>query len=161
MSPCVKDCTFPQEMRERQVASLEAPSLHSQNLPGSALHGLSVEDLHRASCARVNFVVHHVLQTLVVSRAQEHLCVHLSTSMPVEQHLRKHRTVEFHQHCAIETSWCCSWACSDERTTFADLIASQVVAVLVEEVGNFLHVDGVVEGRRISDLALVGGHLAL
>ena len=41
------------------------------------------------------------------------------------------------------------------------LVAPQVVAVVVQKAGDLLHVDGVVEGRRVSDLPLVGAHLAL
>jgi len=33
---------------------------HQFYLPGAALHGLSVQDLHRPSSSGVNLVVHHV-----------------------------------------------------------------------------------------------------
>ena len=39
----------------------------------SALHGLPVEDLDGAASPTVNFVVHHVLQALVVGWPQENL----------------------------------------------------------------------------------------
>ena len=41
------------------------------------------------------------------------------------------------------------------------LVASQVVAVLLQQLGDLLHVDGVVEGGGVADLPLVGRHLAL
>ena len=51
--------------------------------------------------------------------------------------------------------------CTSTLSAITDLIASQVVAVLVQQVGDLLHVDGVVERRRVTDLALIRGHLAL
>ena len=43
----------------------------------------------------------------------------------------------------------------------ADLIASQVVPILLQQLGYLLYVDSVVEGGGVTDLPLVGGHLAL
>lgn len=42
---------------------------------------------------------------------------------------------------------------------FSDLVAPQVVAVLRQQVGHLLHVDGVVEGCGIANLALIGRNL--
>ena len=56
-------------------------------VPGSTLHGLSDQNLHRASGPAVNFVVHHMLETLVVGGAQENLSVDLSASVPAVHHL--------------------------------------------------------------------------
>eukprot|EP00958_Prasinococcus_capsulatus_P024158 scaffold3740_cov322-Prasinococcus_capsulatus_cf.AAC.4 len=47
------------------------------------LHGLPREDLHGASCARVDLVVNHVLQPLVVRWAQEDLGVQHAASVTV------------------------------------------------------------------------------
>ncbi len=52
-------------------------------LPGSSLHGLSVEDLHGSTSSRMNLVIHHMLETLVVCGAQKHLCIHLTTRMTI------------------------------------------------------------------------------
>ena len=41
------------------------------------------------------------------------------------------------------------------------LIASLVIAILVKQIGDLLHVDGVVEGCSVTDLTLVWGHLPL
>lgn len=41
----------------------------------------------------------------------------------------------------------------------SDLIASQVVAVLRQQVGHLLHVDGVVEGCGVTNLSLIGRNL--
>ena len=56
--------------------------------PGPALHGLPVEDLERPAGPRVDLVIHHVLQALVVGRPQEHLGVQLAAREPVVQHLQ-------------------------------------------------------------------------
>lgn len=42
---------------------------------GSALHWLSCEYLHWTSCARMDLVVDHMLQPLIVRRANEKLCL--------------------------------------------------------------------------------------
>lgn len=36
-----------------------------------------------------------------------------------------------------------------------------MISVLMEQVGDFLYVDGVIKGCGISNLALVGGHFSL
>ena len=41
------------------------------------------------------------------------------------------------------------------------LIPSQVISVLVQQAGDLLHVDGVIEGCGIADLTLVGRDFAL
>ena len=41
------------------------------------------------------------------------------------------------------------------------LVATEMIAVVVEQVRDLLYIDGVVEGRRVPDLALVGRHLTL
>ena len=41
------------------------------------------------------------------------------------------------------------------------LVASGLVVVLGQQLGDLLHVDGVVEGSRVTDLALVGSKFAL
>ena len=75
----------------------------------------------------MDLVVDHVLEALVVRRAEEDLRVDLAARVPVVH----------------------------------DLVAPQLVVVLAEQLGYLLHVDGVVEGRRVADLALVGAQLAL
>ena len=42
-----------------------------------------------------------------------------------------------------------------------DLVAAQLVVVAGEELGDLVHGDGVVEGRRVAYFALVGAHLRL
>lgn len=42
-------------------------------VPGPTLHGLAHQNLHGASGSRVNLVVHHMLEALVVGGAQEDL----------------------------------------------------------------------------------------
>lgn len=51
--------------------------------PRSALHGLSVEDLDRTTCSRVDLVVHHVLQPLVVGGPEEDLRGQFAAREPV------------------------------------------------------------------------------
>ena len=87
-----------------------------------ALHGLSGEDLHGTTRAGVDLVVHHVSQSLVVGRPQEHLRVELAAGEAVVE----------------------------------DLVATEMVAILVEQLGYLLDVDCVVEGSCVSDLTLVG-----
>ena len=50
-------------------------------------------DLKWTTCATVNLVVNHVLKTLVVSRTQEDLGVHLATCVAVVHHLKHWRSV--------------------------------------------------------------------
>lgn len=52
-------------------------------IPGTAFHGLSVEDLERATRPRVDLVVYHVLESLVVCGPDEHLTVHLAPCVAV------------------------------------------------------------------------------
>ena len=49
----------------------------------TTLHGLSVEDLNGTSSSRVDLVVDHVLETLVVGWSEEHLRVDLAACEPV------------------------------------------------------------------------------
>ena len=56
-------------------------------LPRSAFHGLPDEDLDRPPGPRVDLVVDHVLQTLVVRRSKEDLCVHLLARVAAVHHL--------------------------------------------------------------------------
>ena len=63
-------------------------------LPGSALHGLSVKNLNRSPSTRMNLVIHHMLQTLVISGANENLWCDFSASESIVQDLKqilKHR----------------------------------------------------------------------
>lgn len=94
---------------------------------GTTFHGLADEDLDRTSGSRVDLVVHHVLETLVVGRAEKDLSAELATSVAVVEHF----------------------------------VASQVIAVLLQEVRDLLDVDGVVERSGVADFALVGRHFAL
>ena len=57
---------------------------------GTTLHGLSNKNLHRASCSTVNFVVHHMLQTLIVGGAKENLSIDLSPSVAAVHHLDRY-----------------------------------------------------------------------
>ena len=59
-----------------------------KDLPGTPLHGLSVEDLYGTTGSRVDLVIHHVLETLVVGRAEEDLGIQLATGVSVVEHLR-------------------------------------------------------------------------
>lgn len=69
--------------------------------PRSALHRLSVEDLDRTSCPRVDLIVHHVFEALVVSGAEEDLRSQLTTCETVIQHLQDPR--EDRQHDVYQT----------------------------------------------------------
>ena len=93
--------------------------------PGTPLHGLPGEDLYRSPRSRVDLVVHHVLEPLVVGGAKEHLGVQLAARVPIVE----------------------------------DLVATEMVAVFVEELRDLLHVHGIVEGRGIAYLPFVGRHL--
>ena len=54
---------------------------------GSPLHRLSCEHGHRPTRPRVNLVIHHVLEALVVCGVQEDLGFELTTGMTVVHHL--------------------------------------------------------------------------
>lgn len=60
----------------------------ADNLPRPTLHRLPVEDLHRSTGPRVDFIVDHMLQALVVSRSDKDLCRHFATSEAVVDNLR-------------------------------------------------------------------------
>ena len=53
----------------------------------AALNRLPRQDLHRTPAPRVDFVVHHVLEALVVGRSQEDLRLQLPPRVPVVHHL--------------------------------------------------------------------------
>ena len=114
---------LPQELRSA-VRNLTI-SLHLSEtetaVPGSALHGLSHQNLNGASGSRVNFVVHHVLEALVVGGAQEDLRLQFASRV----------------------------------TIVHDLVSSQLVAVVVQQRRNFLHVDGVVERSGVTNFTSV------
>lgn len=93
--------------------------------PRSSLHGLAGEDLDWTPRSGVNLVVHHVLQSLVVGGAKEHLCVELTTSEAIVE----------------------------------DLVATEMVAILVQQLRDLLHIDSIIEGCSITNLTLVSGHL--
>lgn len=57
-------------------------------LPRSALHGLSVKNLNGPPSTRMNFVIHHMLQTLVVSGANKNLRCDFATSESIVEHLK-------------------------------------------------------------------------
>ena len=61
-------------------------------VPGTTLAGLPNEDLKRSSGPAVDLVVDHVLQTLVVGRAQEDLSVHLPAGVTVVHHLEENES---------------------------------------------------------------------
>lgn len=67
--------TLPEELR-RTVRDL-AITLHfaeaKASVASASLHGLTVHHLNRSAGARVDFVVHHMFQALVVGRSEEHL----------------------------------------------------------------------------------------
>lgn len=62
-------------------------SLHlsetESSVASAPLHRLPGQDLDRSAAARVDFVVHHMLQALVVGRVQENLRLQLPPSVPV------------------------------------------------------------------------------
>lgn len=76
---------LPQELRGA-VGNLTI-SLHlsetETTVPGSALHGLTHQYLYRASRSRVNFVVHHMLEALVVGGTQEDLRLQLAPRVTI------------------------------------------------------------------------------
>jgi len=49
----------------------------------------------------------------------------------------------------------------NSRREFSYLVATLLVAILLQQVGDFLDIDGVVERRSIANLALICRHLAL
>jgi len=49
----------------------------------------------------------------------------------------------------------------NSRREFSYLVAALLVAILLQQVGDFLDIDGVVERRSIANLALICRHLAL
>ena len=57
--------------------------------PRSALHRLSIKNLNWTPSTRMNLVIHHVLQTLVVGWANEDLRNQLPSSMAIVEHLFK------------------------------------------------------------------------
>jgi hypothetical protein len=72
----VRDDAVPLHLAETQAAVSRA-----------ALHRLPREDLHRPAPSRVYFVVHHVLEALVVGGVEEDLGLQLSPRVPVVHHL--------------------------------------------------------------------------
>jgi len=52
-------------------------------VPGTSFHRLSVKNLYGAASSRVDLVIYHVLQTLVVRRTDEYLSRQLPASMSV------------------------------------------------------------------------------
>lgn len=98
---------------------------HSYNnqdkVPGASLHGLPCENLNWPSRSRMDLVVNHVLQSLVVGGAKEHLCVQLASSEAIEE----------------------------------NFIATEMVAILIQEFRDFLNIDSIVEGRGITYLTFV------
>lgn len=54
----------------------------------STLHRLSRQDLHRASASRMDLVIHHMLETLVIGRIQEDLSFELPSCMPIVHDLQ-------------------------------------------------------------------------
>lgn len=69
----------------------------------------------------MDLVIHHVLQSLVVGGAKEHLCVQLATSKAIVEHF----------------------------------VATEMVAILVQQLRDLLHIDSVIEGCSITYLTLV------
>jgi len=56
-------------------------------ISGSPLHRLSCEHGYRTSCSRVDLVIYHMLEALIVGRVQEDLGFELTTGMTVVHHL--------------------------------------------------------------------------
>ncbi len=69
----------------------------------------------------MDLVIHHVLQSLVVGGAKEYLCIELTTSEAIVEHL----------------------------------VATEMVAILVEQLRDLLHIDCIIEGCSITNLTLV------
>ena len=69
----------------------------------------------------MDLVIHHVLQSLVVGGAKEHLCIQLATSKAIVEHF----------------------------------IATQMVAILIQQLGDLLHVDSIIERGSITNLTFV------
>lgn len=69
----------------------------------------------------MDLVIHHVLQSLVVGGAKEHLCVQLTTRKAIVEHF----------------------------------IATQMVAILIKQLRDLLHIDSIIEGCGITNLTLI------
>lgn len=50
-------------------------------------------------------------------------------------------------------------SCEQEVNSVSDLVSSQVISILRQQVGHFLHVDSVIKRRGVSDLSFVGRNL--
>eukprot|EP00042_Codosiga_hollandica_P059448 m.916303 g.916303 ORF g.916303 m.916303 type:complete len:306 (-) comp60162_c0_seq1:2712-3629(-) len=68
-----------------------AVALHFTNTQAAVtrttLHRLTGKDLHRSARARVDLVVHHVLESLVVRGSEVNLCIELAAGEAVVEHL--------------------------------------------------------------------------
>ena len=62
------------------------PMVHV-HVPGTPLHGLPSQYLYGTTCSRVNAIVDHLLQTLVVCWTNEYLCRHLASGVSIVKHL--------------------------------------------------------------------------
>ena len=91
----------------------------------------------------MNFVVDHVLQSLIVRRSDENLRVEFSSRKSVIENLRAKEDVTFYL-VARESIY---------------LVSSHLIAVLAKKLRYFLHVHGVVERRGIANFASIGGYL--
>ena len=65
-------------------------------IPGTTFHRLSVQDLYRAASSRVDLVINHVLQALIVSWADEYLCRQLAAGVSIVEHLQQAKTSTQH-----------------------------------------------------------------
>src|ERR1700692_1958274 len=65
------------------------------SITATTLHRLSRQDLHRTSCARMDLVVHHMFETLVVRGAEINLRLELSACVAVVHDLKTSGLVAF------------------------------------------------------------------
>ena len=72
-------------------------------LPGTTFHWLPVKDLYRTASSRMDLVIHHVFQTLVVCRTDEYLCRQLSACVSIVEYLHPNSHSQSSQsyHCCF------------------------------------------------------------
>ena len=115
------------QLSSPEVATLYCTHVYvaTPHLPRTSLHRLPGEDLDRSPGSRVDLVIHHVLQSLIVGGAKEDLCVQLATSKAIVEHF----------------------------------IATEMVAILVQQFRDLLHINSIIKGCSITNLTLVSWDL--
>lgn len=119
---------FTQELR-RSMGNLTITFHFAETkstIAGPSLHRLADQNLDGTTSSRMDLVVHHMLETLIVGRTEEDLGVDFASSVSVVHYL----------------------------------VATQMVAILLQESRDFLHVDRIVKRSGITDFALVRSQFA-